>query len=256
MKNTIPVIVSVFIGLLMVALVSRVMSKTQSKPERKIQIVAAKKDLQVNEVIQDDYLYGRWVSYSSRPPHHVAWDNRSMIIGQKTIAPIAKDDYVLLSNLGLSSSLCNEIGQGQWGVPVSFNGDSTLLSVLQRGDEIAIIGVFRVKQEVKNDKNVDAKPEIVERTVTTVLYPRVQILDKVGNNAVILSVPPQQALALIQIQQRCELFPVMRRTQDTENQTRADGGLFDFDQTAQKLIQDLQEIEIPAAATELKSTAQ
>lgn len=256
MKNTIPVVVSVIIGLLMVLLVSRVMSKTQSKPERKIQIVAAKKDLQVNETIQDDYLYPREVVYSSRPPHHVLWNNRNMIIGQKTIAPIAKDDYVLLSNLGLSSSLCNEIGQGQWGVPVKFDGDSTLLSVLQRGDEIAIIGVFHVKEEIKNDKNVDAKPEIRDRTVTTVLYPQVQILDKVGNNAVILSVPPQQALALIQIQQRCELFPVMRRTQDTANQTRQDGGIFDFDQAAKNLINGLQEIEIPKAAAELKSTVQ
>ena len=256
MKNTIPVVVSVIIGLLMVLLVSRVMSKTQSKPERKIKIVAAKKDLQTNETIQDDYLYPREVGISSRPPHYVAWANRSMVVGQKTLAPIAKDEYVLLSNLGLSASLCNEIGHGQWGVPVKFDGDSTLLQVLQRGDEIAIVGVFHVKEEIKNDKNVDAKPETKDRTVTTVLYPRVQILEKVGSNAVILSVPPQQALALIQIQQRCELFPVMRRTQDTENQTRQDGGIFDFDQSAKKLVEGLQEIEIPSAATELKSTAQ
>ena len=250
MKNVIPVITAVILGLAAVFAVSRVMSKQTVTPDAKVAIVASSQALKVGETITEAFIYPKQVSVNSLPQQRILWENRSLVLGQKTLSPIAKNDYILFSNIGLSSSMGNIIGQGEWGVPVSF-ADSTLLKVIQPADEIAIVGVFNVKVAVKTQKNADAAPETVTKRVSTVIYPRVRVLEKCGNSAVILSMPPQQAIALINVQQQCELYPVLRRTNDIKGLSRKDGGIFE-DSVLAKLVNDLEPIDIPDVSVDKK----
>ena len=249
MRNIIPVITAVILGLAAVFAVSRVMAKQTIAPEPKVAIVAASQNLNAGDTITEDFIYPKMVSVSSLPQQRILWDSHSIVLGQKALMDIVKNDYILLSNIGLSSSMGNIIGRGEWGVPVTFD-DRKLLSVLQPGDEIAIIGIFKVKVELKTQKDTQAEQQSIEKTVSTVLYPRVRILEKVDKDSVILSMPPQQAIALLNLQENCKLFPLLRRTNDEKGLNRKDGGIFE-ESTLTKLINELEPIKIPDVATDV-----
>ena len=252
MKNIIPVIVAVVLGLAGVFAVNRVVTKQAVAPEKKIPICAASRTLKANETIVEEYIYPKEVAISSLPQQHILYANRNLVIGQKTLYPIAKNDYILLSNVGTTSSMSNVIGDGEWGVPVTFS-DSTMLGVIQPGDEIAIIALFNLKEMVKRTKDINAQAETRVRMVATVLYPRVRVLEKMKGSSVILSMPPQQAIALTSINQKAQLFPLLRKSNDSKGLNRKDGGLFDLsDENIAKLAEGMQSIEIPAVPNDIK----
>ena len=250
MKNIIPLVVAVALGLAAVFAVSRTLSSRDDSREAKVEVVAASRRLTEGEVVDEGFINPRLVAVSSLPTQHVKWSNRSMILGQKLVHTVVKGDYILLSDVGgVTLSKGNIIGEGEWGVPVSF-ADNTLVKMLQPGDEIAIVGTYTIQEEVKKAKDVDAAPEIVKRRVTTVIFPRVRILE-LTTNGVLLSLPPQQALALTAIQQQADLFPLLRKTNDTKALNRKDGGIYE-DETLSVLADGLNRIDIPAVPTEIK----
>ena len=250
MKNIIPLIVAVILGLVAVFAVSRTIAGKDESKEQKVEVVAASRMLEEGESLSEGFIYARSVAVSSLPKQHVKWNNRNMIIGQKLVHSVAKGDYVLLSDVGgVTLSKGNIIGDGEWGVPVSF-ADNTLVKMLQPGDEIAIVGTYKLQQTVKKGKDVDAGTDVIQRTVTTVIFPRVRILELTGGG-VLLSLPPQQALALTAIQQQADLFPLLRKTNDTKAMNRKDGGIYE-DRTLTELADGLNHIEIPAVPSEIK----
>ncbi len=250
MKNIIPLIVAVILGLVAVFAVSRTIAGKDERKEQLVEVVAASRMLEAGEALSEGFIYSRSVAVSSLPKQHVKWNNRNMIIGQKLVHSVAKGDYVLLSDVGgVTLSKGNIIGDGEWGVPVSF-ADNTLVKMLQPGDEIAIVGTYKLQQTVKKGKDVDAGTDVIQRTVTTVIFPRVRILELTGSG-VLLSLPPQQALALTAIQQQAELFPLLRKTNDTKAMNRKDGGIYE-DRTLTELADGLNHIEIPAVPSEIK----
>lgn len=247
MKNIIPVIVAVVLGLAGVLAVNRMVSKQNTAPENKISICAATRTLKASEEIKEEYIYPKEVAVSSLPQQYILYENRNLVIGQKTLFPIAKDDYILLSNVGTSSSVSNVLGDGEWGCPVKFS-DTTLLNIIQPGDEIAIIALYQYDEVVKKDKDINAKAETVSRQKASVLYPQVRVLEKRGST-IIISMPPQQAILLTAIQQRAQLFPLLRKVNDTKAQDRESGGQFELsDEFFLKLTEGLQKIEIPSVA--------
>ncbi|MBR4665680.1 MAG: hypothetical protein IKO93_17585 [Lentisphaeria bacterium] len=252
MKNIIPVIVAVVLGLAGVFAVNRIVSKQSVKPEEKIMICAASRTLKANETVSEEYIYPKAVSVSSLPQQYIAYDNRNMVIGQKTLFPIAKNDYILLSNVGTTSSMSNVLSDGEWGCPVKFS-DTTLLNVIQPGDEIAIIALYQYRQIIKREKDVNAKAEEITRQVATVLYPQVRVLEKRGSS-IIISMPPQQAIALTAIQQRAQLFPLLRKANDSKGLNRKAGGIFELsNEFFAELADGLQKIEIPSVPSGVKN---
>ena len=225
MKNIIPLVIAVILGLAAVFAVSRTVSKNKENTEEMVEIVAASRMLGSGEAVAEAFIVPREVPLSALPKQHIKWDNRSMVIGQKVLHTIAKGDYLLLSDVGMSRSMGNVIGDGEWGFPINF-ADSSLVAMLQPGDEIAIIGTFKVSETVKQGKNLDAKEETFTRTVTSVVFPRVRILEITPSGGVFLSLPPQQALALTAISREAELYPLLRKTNDTKALNRKDGGIF------------------------------
>ncbi len=250
MKNIIPLITAVLLGLAAVYAVSRTVSKQNENIEKQVEVVAATRTLGANETLTSAFINPRTVPVSSLPKQHIKWENRNMIIGQKILHAVSKGDYILLSDVGMSRSMGNVIGDGEWGVPVTFS-NSTLVKMLQPGDEIVIAGTFSVTSTVKTGKNADAAPVVVRKNCTAVIFPRVRILDITSDGSIILSLPPQQALALTAIQQKADLFPLLRKTNDTKALNRKDGGIFE-DTALSQMINGLTPIEIPAVPTEIK----
>ena len=250
MKNIIPLVIAVILGLAAVFAVSRTVSKSKENTEEMVEIVAASRMLGSGEAVAEAFIIPREVPLSALPKQHIKWENRSMVIGQKVLHTIAKDDYLLLSDVGMSRSMGNVIGDGEWGFPLNF-ADSSLVAMLQPGDEIAIIGTFKVSETVKQGKDLDAKEETFTRTVTSVIFPRVRILEITPSGGVFLSLPPQQALALTAISREAELYPLLRKTNDTKALNRKDGGIFE-NSALTRMIEGLTPIDIPAVPAEIK----
>jgi len=251
-KNIIPVIVAAVLGLAGVFAVNRVVARKAVPKEARIAICAASRMLKANETITEEYIYPKEVAVSSLPQQYIAYGNRNLVIGQKTLFPIAKNDYILLSNVGTSSSMSNVLSDGEWGCPVRFS-DTTLLNLIQPGDEIAIIALYQYKQVIKREKDVNAKAQEITRQVATVLYPQVRVLEKRGS-AIIISMPPQQAIALTAIQQRAQLFPLLRKANDSRGLDRKAGGVFDLSNDFfAKLAEGMQTIEIPSVPAGVKT---
>ena len=250
MKNVIPLVVAVILGLVAVFAVSRTMSGHHDENVEMVEVVSASRMLNEGEYVTEGFINPRMVAVSSLPKQHIKWSNRNMIIGQQLIHPVAKGDYVLLSDVGgVTTSKGNIIGEGEWGVPVAF-ADITLVKMLQPGDEIAIVGTYNLQERVKRGKDIDAATDVIQRQVTTVIFPRVRILELTANG-VLLSLPPQQALALTAIQQQASLFPLLRKTNDTKALNRKDGGIYES-KTLSKLADNLNPIDLPATPTEIK----
>ena len=132
MKNIIPLVVAVILGLVAVFAVSRTLAGKDDSNEQKVDVVAASRMLDAGEALSEGFIYARSVAVSSLPKQHVKWNNRNMILGQKLVHSVAKGDYVLLSDVGgVTLSKGNIIGDGEWGVPVSF-ADSALPPSMRR----------------------------------------------------------------------------------------------------------------------------
>ena len=105
----------------------------------------------------------------------------------------------------------------------------------------------------KKEKDVNAKAQEITRQVASVLYPQVRVLENRGST-IIISMPPQQAIAITAIQQRAQLFPLLRKANDTKAQNRKAGGQFELSNDFfAKLTDGLQKIEIPSVPSGVKS---
>jgi Flp pilus assembly protein CpaB len=253
MKNAIPLIMAVLLGLAAVFVVSRMMKKSSGTREGMVSVVAATRDLSIKEEILDGYIWAREIPESALSSRHVPWSKATMILGQSMLRSIAKNDFIMLNDVGMSKSLNLLVGEGEWAVPVTFS-DNGITQFLQPGDEIAILGTFSVKKSIPS-KDLSAEPVVVEERATSVIFPSVRILDigsgdgisrEEGNNvrSVIVALPPQQAATLVAAQRVAELYPALRRANDSSSLNRLDGGVVD-DSTFGELRKGLIPVKIP-----------
>ena len=249
MKNTIPLIVAVLLGLAAVFAVSKTMKHNEKPEEKRRQVVIVTGDIAEGETVPESRVGLKWVPESAVPKNAIDASNAAFTYNQKAKRAITKGDYLQYPDLELDQSKSRALGDGQWGVPVKF-ADTTLLKMLQPGDDIAIVGSFTYKEAVKTGKNADAEREEVTKTVTAVVYPRVSIL-AVNGGAVLLSMPPQQAIALTAIQRKVALYPILRKKKDDNALNRMNGGKFE-DSALTDMIKGLQPIEIPLVPSEVK----
>ncbi len=249
MKNVVPLITAVLLGLAAVFAVSKTMAKND-KPEEKLRnVLIVTSDVAQGESIQESRIGVKAVPVSAAPKNCIDESNRAFTYNQKVKRPIAKGDYLLYIDLELDQSKSKALGDGQWGIPVTF-ADAALLRMLQPGDDIAIVGTFTYREEVKSGKNMDTEKQVVEKTVTTVIYPRVSILE-INGSSVLLSMPPQQAVALTAIQRKARLYPILRKKKDDNALNRQNGGKFE-DSAMADMVKGLQNISIPLVPSEVK----
>ena len=252
MKNVIPLITAVLLGLAAVFAVSKTVKNDDKPEEKKRRVLIVTGDIAEGELIPESRVGVKSVPESAVPKNAIDVSNMAFTYNQRAKRPIMKGDYILYLDIELDQSKSRALGDGQWGVPVKF-ADTTLLKMLQPGDDIAIVGTFTYKEAVKRGKNADAGVEMVNRTVTTVVYPRVSIL-AINGNGVLLSMPPRQAIALTAIQRNAALYPILRKKKDDNALNRSDGGKFE-DSALTEMVKGLQNIEIPLVPFEVTASS-
>ena len=244
MKNSIPLILAVLLGIAAVFAVSRIISTNTSRVEEKVRIVAATRDLAVGEVIAEGFFMPKEVPVSAVPAQAIKWSRASMIIGQKLKQPVQKGNYIFIQDVGLSQGMSNVVGEGEWAVAIQI-ADKAMASILQSGDEVAIVGTFKL--DSKGGNGVPA----AKKDVTMVLFPKVRVLeipsgkrDQNMDGVIIVLLPPQQAQALIAASRIAELTPVLRRSNDPTALNRMDAGMV-TPETFNAMVNDLETVVIP-----------
>ena len=246
MKNTVPLIVATILGLLAVFAVSRAMSKQGSgKHGKPIPVLVANGNLKSGDTISAENFREFSVPLTYLPKQHILNDQRSLIVGQTLVQDVASGDYLLWNDIGQSSSIGEGVGEGEWAVSVKFENPD-LVRLLKSGDEIAILGMFDIQVEKEsNSSDANAPKEIVEKTVTTTLFPQVRIMS-VGarGGSVLLSLPPEQALAITAAQREAKLFAALRRPHDDKATNRKNSGVFETEAFV-NMLEGCNKISIP-----------
>ena len=261
MKNTIPLVIAVVLGLIAVFAVSRMIRPKDSERESQyVEVVSASKEITPkDDAIKEDWLVPRRVELSSLPTKAIPWSQRNQVVGQTTIRTIARNDYILSSDVkGMEIRLAGALSEGEWAVPVTFS-DPSLVLFLQPGDEIAILATS-VSQKKIQKADVTEQAEVEEERSTSVIFPCVRILDigkgdairrgedAGGNGTIIVALNPQQAATLVAAQRIMELYPALRRSSDMSSLKRRDVGIVN-DSTLEGLKANLEPVVIPDNAS-------
>ena len=199
MKNFIPLILAVLLGLAAVLAVGRLLKARRTSEEQTSSVVAAARDIGMGSVITSDSIMEKVIPLSARPAQAILWSRREMTIGQKAMRPVQQGDYVLHADIGMSRSMGDIVGEGEWAVTLSLPS-AGLSRVIQPGDEVAIIGTFTINTRVESP-DLSAEVKVVSKEATLVLFPRVRVLDVGGQEAgnmkmgseIIVALPPRQA---------------------------------------------------------------
>lgn len=272
MKNNVPIILSVLLGLAAVFAVNRLSSQRDNQPAlATVSIAVATCDIPAQTELTEALLTFAEVPAQAIPPNALHWQNVSVAYGQRVQRALSSGDFLLLSDIKAPLRLAECAREGEWTVPVTF-ADASLVPMLSPDDEIAILATYddptaerRAAEKVKGsatnllDLAELAKTSITAaQRVTVVLLPRVKVLGLGGQGAnfrekspdsssgatIFVSLPPQQAILLVAAQQIAELHPVLRRANDETAIARTDGGIITED-TFGKLREKLAPIELP-----------
>ena len=265
MKNTIPLIVAIVLGAAAVFSVSRMIRPSEGDREKLyVWVVSAAKEITPKDgAIKESWLMKRRVEASSIPAKAIPWAQINRVVGQSTLRTVSRGDYVLFSDVaGMEIRLSGALAEGEWAVPVTFS-DPALVRFLQPGDEVAILATS-VTQEIVPKTDASEKPDIVETRTTSVIFPCVRILDigkgdgirrdedAGGSGTIIVAMTPQQSATLVAAQRTMELFPALRRQNDTHALKRRDVGVVTdatFNDKKTGIKANLEPVVLPDSAT-------
>ena len=238
MKNTIPLIVAVIFGAAAMLLVRSQLARPDTAQEAFVEVVAANSSLD-GAAISENSLRRRVIPASAFSARHIRWADRANILGLSLNGRVAQDDYITVSDIGLDTSLSDEIAEGLWAVPVTF-ADTALVPFLKPGDEIAIFGTYSVSETFKASKDVAAPDKTVETAGTSLVFPRVKILQiknddrasrasRSGGGSVLVALAPKDAAVLVAAQGVAQLYPALRKQGDMSNIDYKSAGIVNGD---------------------------
>jgi Flp pilus assembly protein CpaB len=246
MKNSIPLILAVVLGLAAVFAVGRVISSNIVQQEEMIEVVAAQRDIPAGEVLADGFYRPKKVPRSALPAQAILWNKAQMLNGQTLLINKAAGDYIYLSDFQ-TQGIGNVVGEGEWAVAIQLPSRS-IATMLKPGDEVAIIATFQVEEKKAEAESGDSQKT---KEVTTVLFPRVRVLEIGGglyasdqSGTLVLQLPPQQAQTLIAASRVASLYPALRRPNDTSALNRLDAGVVDMS-TFRKLLEGQETVVVP-----------
>ena len=269
MKNVIPLVVSVILGLAAVFVVSKTLfDRKETKDEQTVSIITAARDLDSDEELTEGALTYRDVPKSVLPHGALLWENVSMIYGQRVQHPIARNDYILINDIQLKVSLGDCSKEGEWTIPITFS-DPALIKMLKPNDEIGIISTYVTRKSEPLSSSATGNPgdavmpqalQESERRETSVLLPCVRVLGIANSNGsfrepgsssgtIFVSLPPQQAMIVIAAQREAELYPVLRKRNDSSALNRKEIGVVN-QKTFEEIRKGLQSAELSPTPTE------
>ena len=257
MKNTIPTVLAVLLAAAAVFAVSRLARQKDGDAQTQyVDVVCAANDLKAGTELTEGALSRRRVDVEAVPAKAILESQRNRVLGQRTMRPVASGDYILLDDIeGRGLSLPDLVGEGEWAVPVTF-ADASLVQFLQPGVEIAILGTYTLNRTVPK-ADATERPDEVKEEATSVVFPRVKILDigygdglrretygRRGQGTIVVSLPPQQAATLVAAQRTMDLYPALRRPGDGGTMKRRDVGMV-TEKTFEGLRGGLERVSLP-----------
>lgn len=246
MKNILPLVAAVVLGLLAVAAVSRSLARNQSgQGMQEVEVLVANGNLKAGGVLSSQHFRAKRIPFPYAPKQHIRAEQSAYLVGQTLSRDISQDDYLQWSDIGRSTSLGESVGEGEWAVTITF-ANTAMAKLLSAGDEIAVVGVFKTKRELENTSaDANAAKRYEERTVTTVIFPQVRIMSMAGSATALFSLPPEQALAAIAAQKEAqEIYAVLRRPHDDKAVNRKETGAFYNDAFA-KMLNGCKDVYVP-----------
>ncbi len=263
MKNVIPLIVSVILGLAAVFAVSKLLfDKKETNTEDKVSVVVAARDLAAQDELREGSVTYRDMPKSLVPRNALLWENVGMVYGQQIPHAIMRDDYVLLTDIRTRTTLGECCRRGEWTIPVTFS-DPALVKMLMPDDEIAILTAAVTRSASMQQASIPTveaagtPPNVTmtERRETSVLLPCVRVIgiasDKgsfreggSSTGTIFVSLPPQQAMILVAAQRESELYPVLRKRNDPAALNRKDVGVVNSE-TFSRIHSGLKSAELP-----------
>ena len=241
MKNTSPLIMAVILGLAAVFAVSRTVARSSTAGERRINVVIATMDLRAGDELSSANL-----SYKSIPhsgfisQQQVPYDDVALLEGRKLKRAVANNGFIFYDDVeGSDAGFSREVGIGEWVVPVHF-ADTTLASVLDVGDEVAIVTIADESEVIEVTGGAE-KTLSVRHQQARVLFPSIRILRKEGDD-IFVSLPPKTAMMLLMANRNMPLFPMLRRRGDTTNSSVGNGGIVTMEDLRHKALLSAEEL--------------
>jgi len=220
MKNTIPLVIAVVLGLAAVFAVSRTMAKKDDRRDKMVSVLVAKRELREEDRLREgDYTIREIPSSAFVAHQHVGEASLPMVRELALARNVPEGSFILwrdlINDTGLLSS---EVGKGEWAVPVRFS-DATLLEFLEAGDEIAIIMVGKTARDVSAPGGNVNEKVWMPYNKTSVLFPQVRITKK-GRGVVVVSMKPREAMILLTANLNANLYPMLRFRKDDKSAIR------------------------------------
>ncbi len=116
MKNCIPLVVAVVLGLAAVLAVGRLLRERRAKQEEIAQRVAAATAIKAGDILTESMIMKKTISVSAKPEQAIAWSRHAMVVGQRALRPVAQGDDLLLNDVAFSRSMNDIVGEGEWAV--------------------------------------------------------------------------------------------------------------------------------------------
>lgn len=211
MKNLIPLITAVLLGLAAVFAVSKTMKPEEKKAaEEPVEVLALSRNLKDGDTLDTNNTKVKYVSPNDVPQRAVPATDSQFVIGQKLKHAVKENEYLLYSDLELDYSYSGNLNTNEWGVPVTF-ADRTILTMIHPGDKIAIAATFKYEKETRgiggDESNVST--EVVEVTMVPDWLLNVEVRE-IRGSTVLLGLKPEEALKLTVLQKKAKLYPLMK----------------------------------------------
>ncbi|MBR1608048.1 MAG: hypothetical protein IJ678_09650 [Kiritimatiellae bacterium] len=236
MKNTIPLVLAVLLGLAAAFSVNKSLNRASGKNEDTEMVVFASVKIEKNKPISKGECKPTSISKKAYlPGRHIPASDIPRISGLKTSHAIPKGSPILYDDLQTDAGQSDLVGVGEFVVAVKFR-DSPLMSHLKPNDEIAIAAMQNVQvREETGETDETRKYRYRTERRLSVLFPCEKVLD-VSNGSILVSAPPEKALQLVTASQNFPLYPLLRRTDDMSNMDVGVGGSVSWeDLTVDKL---------------------
>lgn len=223
MKNTIPLIMAVILGLAAVFAVNRSIARSAVNTTRTKNVLVANHQLQPGAKIEAGAVEAYAIPVAAyMEGRHILDSQKYRIEGLKVVNRVAKGSPVLWEDLDTKDE-GERVGNGEFVVSVRFQ-NSALLESIRPGDEIAIAALQMMEiQEQSGTTDLGVAPRVRREQRLTVLFPCVTVRE-ISRDSVLVSAPPQKALQLLVASQSIPLYPLLRRKGDSENRGVGVGG--------------------------------
>jgi len=233
-KKFIPLIVAAVLGVLAIVLTnSYIQQQTQEAKQELIAsqknqatIVVARQDIPSGTTLTETMLKEARVNKAIAQPRVASSIDR--VVGKITVAPISKDEQVLLNKVSISAqetSLSSKIPRGKRAITVPVDNISSVGGMIRSGDHVDIVGVVPIP-------GIGADGKQVNQMATLPLFQDVMVLamgqefgavsgekvTKTASSIVTLALAPQEANLVAFVQEQGKIRLVLRSPEDTQTQ--------------------------------------